>query len=207
METIKIVSPYVQVFEKPTEDDSITDFEYIQYVPQDSSNMDKPGEQIIETKNLNDYLLPHKAMLEVRGKLVQTDGNDFPALTNITLVNNGWSLFKSIRYKIDGHEVEYVSDHLPIASTILNLVKFSDDYSRSTATNMFWYRDTGAGAADPNKHGVGGAALLPVATVANAANITGAQFRALDFANTLQIIWDSRAAVCLQRGIKPSPSR
>ena len=30
----------------------------------------------------------------------------------------------------------------------MNLVQFSDDYSRSTATNMFWYRDTAKGGAE-----------------------------------------------------------
>ena len=38
-----------------------------------------------------------------------------------------------------------LSLYLPQASTILNLVNFSDDYSNSTASNMLCYKDTGTG--------------------------------------------------------------
>ena len=105
METSKIASHYFQVFEDPTEDVSITKFEYIKYLPNDSSNMNKLGEHTIETRDLDEYLLPHKAMLKARGKLVKeddTDGTTINAATDaITLVNNGWSLFQSIQYQID----------------------------------------------------------------------------------------------------------
>ena len=33
----------------------------------------------------------------------------------------------------------------------MNLAQFLDDYGRSTATNMLWYRDTVTGGADPNE--------------------------------------------------------
>ena len=62
----------------------------------------------------------------------------------------------------------------------MNLVEFSDDCTRSAATNMMWFRDTGTGIADLNEFGVPGAALLPAATVGDGANPTGAHIRALD---------------------------
>ena len=66
IKTYKIVSPYFQVFEDPIEDDSITEFECIEYLPNDSSNMNKLGKHKIETQDLDKYLLPHKAMLEIK---------------------------------------------------------------------------------------------------------------------------------------------
>ena len=151
METTKVVSPYWRVFESPDEDDSITEFEYIEYLPNDSSNMDKDGDHTIETRDLDKYLLPHKAVLEVRGRLVKEDGINYADTDAITLTNNGWSLFRSLQYQIDNKVVEGVNQYLPQASTIMNLVQFSDDYSRSTATNMFCNRDTSTGAADINE--------------------------------------------------------
>ena len=48
MDTEKIVSPYLRIFDNPIEDDSISRFEYIEYLPRDSSNMNKDGDHIIE---------------------------------------------------------------------------------------------------------------------------------------------------------------
>ena len=93
------------------------------------------------------YTYSHKAYLEVRGKLVKADDSNYNATDAITLTNNGWSLFRSIQYQMNERIVEEISHYLPQASTIMNLVQFSDDYSRSTATNMLWYRDTAKGGA------------------------------------------------------------
>ena len=194
METNKVVSPYLRVFEPPDEDDSITEFEYVEYLPNDSSNMDKEGDHTIKTRDLDVYLLPHKAVLEVRGRLVKEDGTNYANTDAITITNNGWSLFRSLQYQIDNKIVEDVNQYLPQASTIMNLVKFSDDYSRSTATNMFWYRDTSMGAADLNEFGAAGVALLPaddpgggdLAFAGDGDAVTGAKFRALNFANKLK---------------------
>ena len=194
MATNKVVSPYVRVFDPPDEDDSITEFEYVEYLPNDSSNMDKAGSHLIETRDLDEYLLLHQAKLEVRGRLVKEDGTNYANTDTITLTNNGWSLFQSLQYQIDNKIVEDVDQYLPQASTIMNLAQYSDDYSRSAATNMFWYRDTCTGAADLNEFGAAGVALLPAADpgggdLAFAGDddaATGAKFRALNFANKLR---------------------
>ena len=156
--------------------------------------MNKEGDHTIKTRDLDEYLLPHKAVLEVRGRLVKEDGTNYANTDAITITNNGWSLFRSLQYEIDNKIVEDVDQYLPQASTIMNLVQFSDDYSRSTATNMFWYRDTSTGAADLNEFGAAGVALLPaddpgggdLAFAGDGDAVTGAKFRALNFANKLK---------------------
>ena len=82
---------------------------------------------------------------------------------------------------------------LPQASTLMNLVQFSDDYGRITATNMLWYRGTAKSDAEPNEFGVPGAALLPADTVADDAAVNEANIRALYFANTLRNLKHNRA--------------
>ena len=47
----------------------ITEFEYVEYLPRDSNNMNKDGQHIFETKDEDLFLLPHKAFLEIIGKL------------------------------------------------------------------------------------------------------------------------------------------
>lgn len=177
-----ITDPAFEIFEKPTRDDSVTEFEYVEYLPRDTNTLNNDGQLIsIETKDLDEYLLPHKAVLEIRGRLKQAgNGADYDADDNITLCNNGWSLFRSVEYQMNNQIVESISQYAPVASTIMNLVQFSDDYGRSTATNMLWYKDTSTGAAVSNEFPTA-ATALPTGTVANNAEATGAQLRtALD---------------------------
>ena len=177
MNTRKIVSPYLEIFERPIEDDSIESFEYIEYLPVNSNNMDKSGDHTIYVKDDNIYLLPHKAYVEVRGKLVKADGSNYAATDAVSLTNNGWSLFQSLKYHINEKLVEEISEYLPQASTIMNLVLFSDDYSRSSATNMMWYRDTGKGEAKLDEF-TKGADLIAVGTVGDGDALNGGPFRA-----------------------------
>ena len=133
----EITSPYFDLDETNVVDNSTTQFEYLEYLPCDSNNMSKDGQHIIETKDEDVYLLSHKAFVEVRGRLQTAAANANYAVGDIfSLVINGWSLFQSVQYQINNRIIEDVNDYFPYASTILNLVMFSDDYSRSTASNM-----------------------------------------------------------------------
>jgi len=141
------------LFEPPMRDDSVTEYDYVEYQPRDA-DMDKDGQIIIETKDLDSYLYPHNAVLEVRGRLVKaSNDSNYAATDQVALVNNGWSLFKTLEYKVNDKLIESIADHAPIASTIMNLVQFSDDYSRSSASNQFWYRDTGTGETQHTTQG------------------------------------------------------
>ena len=146
----EVTSPFLDVFEPNTIDKSITEFEYVEYQQRDASQMNKPdgGIYTIETRDSDVYLLPHKAVLHVRGRLhdVTNDG-DYAAGAEVTLTNGGWSLFQSAQYQMNNNVVEEINQYLPQASAIMNLVSYSDDYSRSSGSNMLWYRDTGTGAA------------------------------------------------------------
>ena len=109
MEIDKIVSPYFRIFDNPIEDDSISGFEYLEFRRVDSSDMNK-GEHTIRINDENVYFLPHKAYLEVRGKLVKAaDGSNYDAADAITLTNNGWSLFESIQYQMNENIVEDIN--------------------------------------------------------------------------------------------------
>ncbi len=180
----EITSPYLDIFDEPIVDNSIEEFEYDE-IKENINDIDKDGLRTLETRAVDVYYLPHKAFLEVRGKLVKADGTNYAANDSVTLVNNGWSSFQSATYKIEGQTVEDISLFLPQASTIMNLVTFSDDYSRSTATNMLWYKDTNTGAAIASEF-ASATTLLPAATVANGDQITGANFRGIDFANSFR---------------------
>ena len=64
-----VTNQYLQINESNLIDNSITEFEYVEYLPTDSNNMNKDGQHIFETKDEDVFLLSHKAFLEIRGKL------------------------------------------------------------------------------------------------------------------------------------------
>ena len=104
--------------------------------------MDK---HIFETKDEDLFLLTHKAFLEIRGKLQTNADANYNNHDVSSLVNNGLSLFQTAQYQLNNQTIENINLYLPQVSTILNLVSFSDDYSKSTASYMLWCKDTGTG--------------------------------------------------------------
>ena len=50
-------------------------------------------------------------------------------------------LFKSIRYKLSGQEIEKIM-YPGQATTRLGLLKYPDDFSKSRGLNQLWYKDT-----------------------------------------------------------------
>ena len=97
----QVTNPYLQINESNLIDNSITEFEYEEYLPRDSNNMNKDGQHIFETKDEDVFLLPHKAFLEIRRKLqINADAN-YNNHDVISLVNNSWSLFQNAQYQFN----------------------------------------------------------------------------------------------------------
>ena len=64
----------------------------------------------------------------------------------ITLTKNGlMHLFKRIRYDLSGQKIESLA-HPGQATTMLGLLKYPDDFSKSKGLNQLWYKDTATGA-------------------------------------------------------------
>ena len=152
METSKVESPHWNIFSAPVEDDSTTEFEFTEY-RESNINVQTLDKYEFFTRDLDAWLLPHKSYLLVKGKLLKENGDNFAEADNVALVNNGFSIFRRANYFINDQLVESV-DFVPIATTIIALVDFSDDYTRSVATQMFWNRDTGNGSANSQKYDI-----------------------------------------------------
>ena len=50
-------------------------------------------------------------------------------------------LFKNIKYQLSGQDIETVMN-LGQATTMLGLLKYPDDFSKSQGLNQLWYKDT-----------------------------------------------------------------
>ena len=58
-------------------------------------------------------------------------------------------LFKNIRYELSGQEIENIMN-VGQATTMLGLLKYPDDFSKSKGLNQLWYKDTTTAAVVDN---------------------------------------------------------
>ena len=150
MQTAKVEAPHWNIFSAPVEDDSTTELEYTEY-REANINVQTLDKYEFYTRDLDQWLLPHKSYILIKGKLVKEDGTSFSESDDIALVNNGFSVFRRANYFVNDQLLESV-DFVPVGTAVLGLTEFSDDYTRSVATQMFWYRDTGSGSAIRQKY-------------------------------------------------------
>ena len=132
-------------------DDSIDKYEEIEYEPVTGTNLNSSGQDIrltIETQDI--FTHPSESYLIVEGRLLKGDNNSYGNNDLITLTNNGiMHLFKRIRYDLSGQEIENIMN-VGQATTMLGLLKYTEDFSRTKGLNQLWYADTTANAEDAN---------------------------------------------------------
>ena len=142
-------------------DDSIDKYEDIAYEKIAGTNLNAPGQDIrltIETQDIFTY--PSESYLIVEGYLEKNLNPPNATVYNrntdlITLTNNGiMHLFKRIRYDLSGQEIENLV-HPGQATTMLGLLKYPDDFSKSKGLNQLWYKDTNTNATIDNNGNVG----------------------------------------------------
>jgi len=63
-------------------------------------------------------------------------------------------LFSNIKYQLSGQEIESLF-HLGQAATMLGLLKFPDDFQKSTGLNQLWFKDSDATAHIKDNIGFG----------------------------------------------------
>ena len=93
----------------------------------------------------------YNAYFEIQFQLQKlADGGAYGGADRITVINGAHSFIKHIMIKSAG-KIVYDTDNLHKVTYVKNLLEYSDDYSRSTAKNSFWYLDTDGNTADTNK--------------------------------------------------------
>ena len=107
------------------------------------TNLNAPGQDIritIETQDI--FTHPSESYLIVKGRLIKADGTPYDPANLVTLTNNGiMHLFKRIRYDLSGQDIENIMN-VGQATTMLGLLKYPDDFSKSKGLNQLWYKDT-----------------------------------------------------------------
>ena len=124
-------------------DDSINKYEHFEYEPVTGTNLNNSGGDIrinIETQDL--FTHPSESFLLREGRLIKANGTAYANADLIFLTNNApMHLFKSIQYELWGQEIEKIL-YPGQATTMLGLLKYPDDFSKSQELNQLWYKDT-----------------------------------------------------------------
>ena len=145
------MSSILRITDPIIKDDSIDKYEEIEYEPVAGTNLNSSGQDIrltIETQDI--FTHPSESYLIVEGRLLKGDNNSYRNNDLITLTNNGiMHLFKRIRYDLSGQEIENIMN-VGQATTMLGLLKYPDDFSKSKGLNQLWYKDTTTDANDDN---------------------------------------------------------
>ena len=122
-------------------DDSIDKYKHVEYNPVAGANLNSGDIRInIETQDI--FTHPSESFLLIEGQLIKDDDTPYANADVITLINNGMMyLFKNIKYQLSGQDIENVL-HPGQATTMLGLLKYPDDFSKSQGLNQLWYKDT-----------------------------------------------------------------
>ena len=132
-------------------DNSIDKYEDIEYEPVVGTGLNNPGGDIrlvIETQDI--FTHPSVGFLIIEGRLRKANNNDYANDDLITIINNAiMHLFRAIRYELSGQEIEKIN-RPGQATTMLGLLKYPDDFSKSKGLNQLWYKDTLTNAVADN---------------------------------------------------------
>ena len=137
------MSSILRITDPIPSDTSIDWYEDIEYEPVTGTNLNNHGGDIrliIETQDI--FTHPSKSYLIIEGRLTKADNNSYGDNDLISLMNNAMMhLFRSIRYQLSGQEIERIN-YPGQATTMLGLLKYPDDFSKSKGLNQLWYKDT-----------------------------------------------------------------
>ena len=124
-------------------DESISEYEHLEYNPIAGSNLNNSGSDITITIELQDvFSHPNGSYLIIEGELIKNNNTRYADADEVTLTNNGiMYLFKRIRYDLAEKPIETIQQPGQ-TTTMLGLLKYPDDFSKSVGLNQLWYKDT-----------------------------------------------------------------
>ena len=87
------------------------------------------------------------------GRLTKTDGTLYDNANEVALTNNAiMHLFSRIEYHLSNQLIESLN-YPGQATTMLDLPKYPEDFSKAQGLNQLWYKDTATTAAKADNNG------------------------------------------------------
>ena len=134
----------LQITEDIPVDDSIYEYEFKEYNPITGTDLNR-GSIAITIESQDIYTHPAESFLVIEGQLLKNNDNRYLVNDNVALINNGiMYLFSDVRYHLASHEIE-VLQNPGHATTMLGMLKYPDDFTKSQGLNQVWAPDIGDG--------------------------------------------------------------
>ena len=137
----------LQITEDIPVDDSIYEYEYKEYNPIVGTDLNR-GSIVLTIEAQDIYTHPAESFLVIEGQLAAPVApplagvGPYADADVVTLINNGiMYLFSDVRYHLASHEIE-VLQNPGHATTMLGLLKYPDDFTKSQGLNQLWLPDT-----------------------------------------------------------------
>ena len=136
----------LQITEDIPVDDSIYEYEYKEYNPIVGTDLNR-GSIVLTIESQDIYTHPAESFLVIEGQLATPIALPLAGVglyadaDVVTLINNGLMyLFSDVRYHLASHEIE-VLQNPGHATTMLGLLKYPDDFTKSQGLNQLWLPD------------------------------------------------------------------
>ena len=137
----------LQITEDIPVDDSIYEYEYKEYNPIVGTDLNR-GSIVLTIESQDIYTHPAESFLVIEGQLAAPVApplagvGPYADADVVTLINNGiMYLFSDVRYHLASHEIE-VLQNPGHATTMVGLLKYPDDFTKSQGLNQLWLPDT-----------------------------------------------------------------
>ena len=126
---------------------TIYEYEYKEYNPIVGTDLNR-GSIVLTIESQDIYTHPAESFLVIEGQLAAPVApplagvGPYADADVVTLINNGiMYLFSDVRYHLASHEIE-VLQNPGHATTMLGLLKYPDDFTKSQGLNQLWLPDT-----------------------------------------------------------------
>ena len=140
----------LQITEDIPVDDSIYDYEYKEYNPIVGTDLNR-GSIVLTIESQDIYTHPAESFLVIEGQLLKNDDTVYADADHVALINNGMMyLFSDVRFHLASHEIE-VLQNPGHATTMLGMLKYPDDFYKSSGLNQLWIKDENEGEAEERK--------------------------------------------------------
>ena len=137
----------LQITEDIPVDDSIYEYEYKEYNPIVGTDLNR-GSIVLTIESQDIYTHPAESFLVIEEQLLKNDDNVYADADHVALINNGMMyLFSDVRFHLASHEIE-VLQNPGQATTMLGMLKYPDDFYKSSGLNQLWIKDENEGEAE-----------------------------------------------------------
>ena len=137
----------LQITEDIPVDDSIYEYEYKEYNPIVGTDLNR-GSIVLTIESQDIYTHPAESFLVIEGQLLKNDDTEYANADHVALINNGMMyLFSDVRFHLASHEIE-VLQNPGHATTMLGMLKYPDDFYKSSGLNQLWIKDENEGEAE-----------------------------------------------------------